>query len=484
VQPQNINFGGGVPETAVNPLVLAVTLFAALLILLLPRKWAAVPLLVVGLLIPINQILVVAGVHFPMLRLLAIFGLLRVLRAKITEREQVLTGGMNGLDWAVIILLVFTLIDGALLWTNQAEVVFQLGNLCTVFGVYFALRHFVRDEDDIKRVLKVMACLVTFIALIMIPEHLTGINEYYQLLGGARATMLAQSGARDGVFRAQGCFAQPILAGTFGGFMVPLFVGLWKREKRTRTYALLGMLGSVAIPFLVASSTALFALLAGIGALFLWPIRRKMRLVRWGIVVTLLTGQIYMKSPVWHLIDDVSLSQDSSSFHRYFLVDQCIRHFFDWALIGTKSYASWGWDMWDLSNQYVGIADTAGLIPFIAFLAIIVIGFKYVGRARNFYEGDKPQEFFVWAIGACFFANVVGFFGIQYWDQVIVAWYLVLAIIAAVALPARAVAAAPARAITLAYQPRNSFASAPSGTSKVARPLANPPLGPGRTPVR
>ena len=462
MQAQHLIFGGGVADTVVNPLVLAATLLAALMIVFLPRKKAFVPFLVLGLLIPINQIVLIAGVHFPMLRVLAVFAFVRIAWDKFSKHEPVFSGGMNGIDWAVVALATFTAVDGALLWQESAEVVFQIGSLMNLFGAYLLARHLIRDEEDIRRVLKAMAWSVVFIAAMMTYEHLTGVNEYYSLLGGANAAQLSRAIDRADAFRAQGCFAHPIIAGTFGGFMVPLFVGWWKREKSDRKYALPGLLGAATIPFLVGSSTALFALLAGIGAMCLWPMRRKMWLIRWGIVGTLLAGQIYMTKPVWHLIDDVSLSQDSSSYHRYMLVDQCIRHFFDWALIGTRSYASWGWDMWDLSNQYVGTADTSGLIPLIAFIAILVIGFRYIGKARKFYEGDKREEFFVWAVGACLFANAVGFFGIQYWDQVIVAWYMVLAIIAAITLPARAAIAVPAAALALGYQPRASVASSPA----------------------
>jgi hypothetical protein len=219
--------------------------------------------------------------------------------------------------------------------------------------------------------------------------------------------------------------------------MMPLFAGWWWKDKQERKYALPGVFAAMAIPFLTGSSTAMFGLIGAVGALCLWPLRRHMRILRWGIVGTLAAGQLYMTSPVWHIISDVSLSDGSSSYHRYMLVDQCIRHFWEWALIGTKDMGSWGWDMWDLSNQYVGIADTAGLIPFLAFLAILVYGFKYLGRARNACEGDRKQELFVWAIGASLFANVVGFMGVQYFDQIIVAWYMILAIISAVTLTAR-----------------------------------------------
>jgi hypothetical protein len=118
-------------------------------------------------------------------------------------------------------------------------------------------------------------------------------------------------------------------------------------------------------------------------------------------------------------------------------VNQCILHFWDWALVGSKNYGFWGWDMWDLSNQYVAIADPSGLIPLLCFLAIIVFGFKYLGRARRASAGDKRQAWFIWALGASLFANVVAFFGISYFDQTIVVWYALLAMIPAAVLGVR-----------------------------------------------
>ena len=40
----------------------------------------------------------------------------------------------------------------------------------------------------------------------------------------------------------------------------------------------------------------------------------------------------------------------------------------------------------------------------------------------------------MWACSAALFANVVAFFGISYWDQTMVSWYTLLAIISALAL--------------------------------------------------
>jgi hypothetical protein len=137
-----------------------------------------------------------------------------------------------------------------------------------------------------------------------------------------------------------------------------------------------------------------------------------------------------MKAPVWSLIARIDLTGSSSGYHRYQLVDQFIRRFSEWWLLGTNGNAKWGWDMWDLANQYVAVGETSGLVPFLFFIATIVYGFKYIGRARKAAR-VRGDERFIWAIGAALFANVVAFFGLSYYDQTMVCWYLLLALIPA-----------------------------------------------------
>ena len=72
---------------------------------------------------------------------------------------------------------------------------------------------------------------VIVVAGVMSYEVLTGKNLVYAALGGVRGSYLEFAGDRDNKIRAAGVFAHPILAGTFGGFMLPLFVGLLAKEK-------------------------------------------------------------------------------------------------------------------------------------------------------------------------------------------------------------------------------------------------------------
>lgn len=153
-----------------------------------------------------------------------------------------------------------------------------------------------------------------------------------------------------------------------------------------------------------------------------------MREIRWALAITLVGLHFLMKGPVWSLITKIDIAGGSSSWHRYMLIDQCIRHFGDWWLMGVKDTSVWGWDMWDTANQYVGLCDNSGLVPFVLFIAILVYGFKYLGRACR-GEKNRKSARFVWAIGAALFSNVVAFIGISYFDQTQIAWYTLLAII-------------------------------------------------------
>ena len=71
-------FGGGASGTLLHPLVAVEMLIAIILILFLPRKYAIVPLaFCVCSLFPLAQVVVLGGIHFTVLRILIIAGLVR-----------------------------------------------------------------------------------------------------------------------------------------------------------------------------------------------------------------------------------------------------------------------------------------------------------------------------------------------------------------------------------------------------------------------
>jgi hypothetical protein len=431
VVPEHLRYGGGVSGTIFSPVVAIVLLLAAVLICILPRNKAIIPFLIPSILIPGDQILVLGGLHFYPLRILILFGLMRIFIIKGRGDWSVFSGGLNKVDKAMILFTLTCAVAGVLLFRDVQAAIFQVGEIYSAFGAYFLLRCLIRNQDDVLLTIRTLGFIVVFLAGVMVCEQLTNGWNPYSLLGGARG---AWSMERDGAIRAMGSFGQPLLAGTFGAVAVPLFVGLWMKEKRYRLTAAIGMGGATVMAIASHSSTCLAGVLAGFFALGLWPVRSGLRLIRWGIVVTLVSLHMVMKAPVWHLVARLDLAGGSSSWHRFNLIDTCIHHFWDWWLVGTNANPDWGWDMWDTADQYVANAYRGGLLGLIFFIAILVYGFKYVGRARQ-DATDKKDQLFFWALGATLFAFTMSFIGISLWDQSIVEWYMLLAMIGAVAVP-------------------------------------------------
>ena len=147
--PNHLKFGGGVAESVLNPAVLLVVLLAGVLICVLPRNKTMIPFLIAGVLIPMDQILLIGPAHFPMLRVLILFSLFRMVKDNMKSKLPLCAGGFNKIDLTVTLLTIFIALNGILLFREVGAVVYQLGNLFTVFGVYFFLRFAIRDENDV-----------------------------------------------------------------------------------------------------------------------------------------------------------------------------------------------------------------------------------------------------------------------------------------------------------------------------------------------
>jgi hypothetical protein len=426
-------FGGGATSSILHPAVLVALVLVAVLTFFLPRKYVIVPLLLGILMIPAGQNLYI-GVHLYVFRILILIGWARLLSSKPSS-GRFLPGGFITLDKVFLVWAMYRALAVILLFGQFGAVINQAAFLLDSLGGYFLFRSLIRDDPDVRRVVKVFAVVAVVSAVVMLIELKTGQN-ILGFLGGIRAI----SDVRNGRIRAQGVFAHSILAGSFGAAAFPLFLWLWKREK-ARLAATIGAVSASIMVFACASSTPVAAWLGSIGAICLWPIRKNMRLVRWGIVLSLVALQLVMKAPVWYVLAHIDLAGGSSGWNRANLIDTFIRHVRDWWLIGTHDNVNWGWDMWDQCNQFVTEGETGGLVAFGCFIAMIVICFKRIGKARKAVERNSRKEWLFWLLGAAMFAQVMAFMGVDYFDQSIFAWYTLLAIIpVATMLPRVAVA--------------------------------------------
>lgn len=424
--PVNSQFGGGATETMLHPVVAIAMLVAITLMFLLPKKYVVVPFLLAVFLTPAGQELYVGGLHIFVLRILILTGWVRALRTKYSSGTRLIAGGVNSIDKYFVLWACFRVSAVLFLFrASSAPVVNQLGFIWDTLGGYFLLRFLIHDQRDIGRVVKTFAAITSVLAVTMLNEKLRGHNVF-GLLGGVPEVSIV----REGSIRAQGTFEVCILAGVFAATLMPLFVWLWKNNVAKRA-AVAGAVGSTLMVVTSASSTPLLAYLAVIFGICCWPLRKRMRMVRWSLLAMLLVLHITMKAPVWFLIDHVDLVAGNSGYHRAELIDQFVKHFSAWWLIGVKSTMDWGWDMWDLSNQFIAEGEVGGLATLVCFIMLISRAFGRIGRARLRAGRDQHRQWFLWLLGVALFANIVAFFGISYFDQTRIAWYALFAIISA-----------------------------------------------------
>ena len=77
MEPERLAFGGGVSDTVLHPLAAVLMLIACVLILTLPRQKIIMPFLLAFFSIPIDQVVLVGGLHFPVQRVLIVVALIR-----------------------------------------------------------------------------------------------------------------------------------------------------------------------------------------------------------------------------------------------------------------------------------------------------------------------------------------------------------------------------------------------------------------------
>jgi hypothetical protein len=426
VEPDKLRFGGGSAETAIHPVVAVAVVIACLLILLLPRKRIYIPFLLAAFLIPFGEVVVVGGVHFITLRIIILFGLIRMAFDKSKSKRRALAGGFNPIDKAVTLWALSYAVAFVLLYLEWPAVINRLGFLLDSLGGYFLVRYLIRDIEDVHRIIKLFAIIAFVLALCMLNEQATHHN-IFGLIGGERSV----PELRNGRIRSQAAFHHPLLAGAFGATLMPLLIAIWKGNKKI---VIIGLIASVVMTIAAAESTSLLTLIAGGVGLGLWYVRKQMRAIRWAIVIILVGLHLSMKAPVWALLARIDVTGSSTSYDRFILVDNFIRHFGDWWLLGAKDYNNWGLDMWDLCNQYVAYGQTGGLAALIFFVAIIVMGFRSLLKARRRASGDRRQEWFLWCLWAALFSHVVGYFGLGYGDQMEIAWFALLSMIPVAAL--------------------------------------------------
>lgn len=394
--------------------ILAFLVFNSAALLVLPRRWAPLPLLIGASYVPIVQVLQLGPAHLSVTRVLIAIGFVRVML-----RREWIAGRFNGLDWLILTWASWMLASSYLHADQGSALVYRLGLVFNSAGIYFLLRIFCTSVKDVVTLLRITAIVLVPLAVEMLYEKIARQNFFYGAVGFPITPEI-----RNGTIRSQGPFAHSILAGTVAATMLPLITALWNKH---RMEAIMGMSASIVMTFACGSSGPLLSCIAGVFALAMWPHRSKTRPLLWMMIMGYLVLDLVMSAPAYYLMARIDLVGGSGGWHRARLIESSIEHLGEWWLGGTDytrhwmpSGVSWSLEHTDITNHYIKMGVIGGVPLMMLFIVVLAKGFYFVGRATQVLPTSRRvmhDQFTCWAIGSSLFAHAVTFMSVTYFDQ-------------------------------------------------------------------
>lgn len=398
-----------------NPLGILFFLISAIALMSVPRRWAIIPLLMGVVFITHGQAINLGGIKLPVFRMLLAVGLFRII-----VKGEGIAGGMNLIDKLMMGLcgwLFFASFfhePGA----DAAGPVFIIGKIAEIGLCYLLVRAFCHDMDDFASIMGVIALMLVPIALEMIFEKATGTNLFSKTFGGVVEAVVE----RDGKLRARGPFRHAILAGTVGAALVPIMLGLWKRNPGA---AKIGLVACITMVATCASSGPVLSVGFALFGVMLWRFRSYMGMIRWSIPIGYMALAMVMTRPVYYIIGELSMG-GSTGWHRSHLIDSSIKYFGDWWAFGTDYTRSWmptgvtfSEDHTDITNYFLAFGVMGGILSVLLLVAICWVAFKWVGDAIDSIPEDDESgdRFMIWCMGASLFSHVATSISVAYYDQ-------------------------------------------------------------------
>jgi len=414
-----INFGGLVSFAVIGFLVFKVK-----------KNYLFLPIVLTALYVANGQKLVVGGFNLYAIRLILLLCWIRILLRREYEVPTI-----NNIDKFFMFWVISSVVINMILWQDFISFKQKFGFLYDAILLYALYRISITNFSDMELIFNSLAIIIVPVAILMLYECKTGHNVFSYFGGVSELSEI-----RHGRVRAAGPFKHSILAGTFGATTLPLFVAFYASKAENRAKSIIGIVSCLVIIFTSASSGPLMAFVLSLIAFLFWPMRDRMKEVRWGILFFLVLSHTIMNAPVWYLIARVGDYIGGGGWHRSYLMNQAIEHIGEWWFIGTKSTQHWlpyslsiKPNSADITNQYLEVGLDGGIVTMFLFILIIIKCFQGLGNAQIIdFREPLGQRFCLWCIGVSLFTHVVAFFSISYFDQIIVFWYILIAIISVI----------------------------------------------------
>lgn len=399
----------------ITPETLIITIVLVILSLVIPRKYLLVPFLVTACFIPSDQRIIIIDLDFTPLRMLVVAGV-----ARLWLRCEVRSIKWNRFDRILLAWVICGAVIYIVQWADARTLIYKCGVLFDVLGLYWLFRQSIRSWEDIRFTFMVLA----FCSIILLPfvvfEWATGQNPF-SILGRVHTVV---RGVR---YRCQASFPHSIIMGLFWATLVPVFISLTKASSRKYLYWA-ATTASVLMVATTFSSTPILTLVIVLLLLLLFPVRHYGKEITLAFLGSIFALHLVMKAPVWHLIMRVAIISGSTGYHRYKLIDKAIEHFQEWAFLGARSTAHWGYGLQDVTNQYVLEGIQGGLVTLVLFTVLVTFAVKAVG-SYSLRRISVRQQWLSWGICILILGHCISFFGVSYFGQIRMLLYLTFAMV-------------------------------------------------------
>lgn len=389
-----------------TPVTLIVTLILGAAIFYVPKS-RIVPILIIGMcFVPAHQALVIAGLNFKVLRILAILATVRMF-----YKNEYITFTFNKIDklffcWGIVGFIAFVI-----LWGTMQSFILKMGISIDTFLIYFVFRNYLRTLNDIRLTMVTLIASMVVLTPFVIVEQFFGKN-LFSVMGQSASAI------RDGRIRCFAAFSHSILLGSFSASVAPIAIALLKANtvKRYNVYYVIGILCSVYITIASASSGPIISLAAGLIVTLAFRFRKYTGKVTLSVIALVALLHMVMKEPVWHLVARLNPTGSSTGYHRFVLIDKTIKNFSEWALYGVRSVEHWGVWAGDVTSMYIAQAVTGGFLTMVLFIWTLFFSMKSIWKA-SMLPLPVDQRWLLWGMFSAFFTHCVSFLSVAYFGQ-------------------------------------------------------------------
>lgn len=414
-----------------NPIGLVLLICIAAIISQGSRRFAALGLLAGVLFLPQSVNVSLAGVNVFGMRMLEV-----VAATRIISRGEIKFLRSTSLDKAFFFFFCYLTLIFVI--RSDEGVFYQVGLAIDAIICYISFRVLLQNVQDILWLLRAFLWLLVPFAGLVLIESLT-LQNPFSIMGGVA---YGADWLRDGRLRCQGSFQHCSLLGTLGAGFLSLYIAL-AVSKSDRKAGILGILLCISIVWLSNSGGPISCVANVVFCWALWKYRARLTLVKFGIAAVLVASMTVMEASIFYLPAKVSSITGGDGWHRSYLMEVSFRDLHKWWLFGMPlsetadwfPYLNYGTGFADITNQFLSYGLASGLPAMLLFFYLLLTAKRHVGvilssNSDKFGSGEaKKAQYIAWGLGSLLVMHIANWFGIIYFDQSYVIWYLHLAMI-------------------------------------------------------